>query len=203
MDPPDLSLVAETIFTDGFQLSIAKYRILSLVGGRRKNCELQWSNGDMRVSTLKTQWYSQTRGLEGTTGDLYTGTVSTSIAPAELLERETYYRSWSKSEEPWFVVGYRGGRGANVVRSFVSSGCCRRCCCKFGEIPTVEHTRFGVVWVVGLVAKTAEGSLRAASPQSFSHTPTTTHHLKYGRRQSTINNRHLHDNPPSHQPPII
>lgn len=52
------------------------------------------------MSTLKSQWYSQTRGLEGTTGDLYSSTVSTSIVPAELLERETYCRSWSKNEEP-------------------------------------------------------------------------------------------------------
>ncbi|KAL0635097.1 60S ribosomal protein L21A [Maublancomyces gigas] len=41
------------------------------------------------MSTLKSQWYSQTRGLKGTTRDLYSGTVSTSIVPAELLERET------------------------------------------------------------------------------------------------------------------
>lgn len=76
------------------------------------------------MSTLKSQWYSQTRGLKGTTRDLYSGTVSTSIVPAELLERETYYRSWSKNEEPWRVVSYKR-RDASVVRSFVES--CRRC----------------------------------------------------------------------------
>lgn len=83
------------------------------------------------------------------------------------------------------MFGYRK-RSANIGRSFVRRGC-RRCRLVL-SIGKFEHTR--VVWVVGLVAKTTEGSLRVASPTiSRTRPQQVPQHPSlelYGRRQSSI-----------------
>lgn len=61
------------------------------------------------MSTLKSQWYSQTRRLEGTTRDLYNFMLV--FISISLFSGGTYCRSWSRNEGPFCIV-----RVAELVR---------------------------------------------------------------------------------------
>jgi hypothetical protein len=66
LDSPHLPLVAETVFTDGLQLGITLSR------GCQSECSASAFERRRVMRQAQQQWYSQTRGLEGTSRDLYT-----------------------------------------------------------------------------------------------------------------------------------